>query len=286
MGRVQELEVVVEEVVSETPDTVTLVLEGSHAEYRAGHFLTIDPHQFGELARPIDELEDKKARREPPRAYSLASAPDEPRLAITIKQEPFIAGVTAYAPLLSPLLVRGVHPGRRLSVRGFAGSYTLPEDVESIADHVVHVCAGSGSVPNFAMLKHALRELPRLRHTFIYSNKTWEDVIYRGALSALGARHPDRLRVVHALTREPPPGRSIDGAEVRSGRIGTALLHELIPDPSASLVLTCGPGITPWDRVRARAAGHAPAPRFLESVIEALAQVGVPTTRIRREAYG
>jgi NAD(P)H-flavin reductase len=55
----------------------------------------------------------------------------------------------------------------RFVISGFAGPYTLPEDVESKTDHVVHLCAGSGSVPNFSILKHALRFHPKIRHTFI-----------------------------------------------------------------------------------------------------------------------
>jgi len=43
-------EAVVLESVVETPDTKTLVLDiGSRANYRAGQYVTIDPHQFAGL---------------------------------------------------------------------------------------------------------------------------------------------------------------------------------------------------------------------------------------------
>ena len=46
--RIKELEVMVADVVVETPDTSTLVLftGNDRLDYKAGHFLTIDPHQF------------------------------------------------------------------------------------------------------------------------------------------------------------------------------------------------------------------------------------------------
>src|SRR5436189_470220 len=196
--RIKELEVMVADVVVETPDTSTLVFftGNDHLEYVAGHFLTIDPHQFESLERFIAFFEDGKGKKEPPRAYSMCSAPHERYLAVTAKEERYVSGQTKYPPLLSPLLVRRTVRGMKMTITGFTGPYTLPDDVESQTDHVVHVCAGSGSVPNFAILKHALSHHGRLRHTLVYSNKTWDDVIYRRALEALAARHPDRLRVI------------------------------------------------------------------------------------------
>jgi ferredoxin-NADP reductase len=284
--RIKELEVMVAEVIPETHDTATLVFftGNDRLEYKAGHFLTIDPHQFEALERFIAFLEDLKGKKEPPRAYSMVSAPHERYLAVTVKEERYASGQTKYPPLLSPLLVKRTVRGMRLVVTGFTGPYTLAEDVESKADHLVHLCAGSGSVPNLAILKHALLAHPRLRHTFVYSNKTWDDVIFRRTLAELQAQNPDRLRVVHTLTREQEPERH--PGDVRTGRVSAALLRELIPDPSACIVYACGPAISAWDRQAAREAGTEPAPRFMESVLLALGQIGVPADRIKRESYG
>jgi ferredoxin-NADP reductase len=285
-ARIKELEVMVAEVVPETHDAATLVFftGNDRLDYRAGHFLTIDPHQFEALERFTAFLEDLKGRKEPPRAYSMVSAPHERYLAVTVKEERYASGQTKYPPLLSPMLVKRTVRGMRLVVTGFTGPYTLPDAVESRTDHLVHVCAGSGSVPNMSILKHALVSHPRLRHTFIYSNKTWADVIFRRTLADLEARHGDRLKVVHTLTREAPPAG--EAADVRAGRLSLGLLKELIPDPSACLVFLCGPAISTWDRLAAREQGTQPAPRFLESALAALAELGVPKERIRRESYG
>src|SRR5947208_15687648 len=108
----------VSDIIPETHDTTTLILfpGNDRLEYQAGHFLTIDPHQFPALERFTAFLEDTKGKKEPPRAYSLASAPDERYLAITIKEERYVSSKTKYPPLLSPLLVHGAARGMRLEI--------------------------------------------------------------------------------------------------------------------------------------------------------------------------
>jgi 3-ketosteroid 9alpha-monooxygenase subunit B len=284
--RIRELEVMVADTIVETPDTATIVFftGNDRLDYRAGHFLTIDPHEFPQLDRFTAYLEDQKGRKELPRAYSLASAPHEKHLAITVKEEKYISGQTKYPPLLSPLLVRRLPRGTRLTITGFTGPYVLPPDIETRTDHIIHVCAGSGIVPNYSIIKHCLVDHPRLKHTLVYSNKTWDDVIFRQPLEELARIHHDQLKIVHTLTRDPDAHTRAPG--VRSGRINAELIQEVIPDPSAVEVFCCGPGISKWDRETAKAHGHDPTPRFLETSLAALAQIGVPSKYIHRESYG
>lgn len=285
-ARIKELEVMVADVIVETPDTTTLVLftGNDRLEYAAGHFLTIDPHQFEALERFLAFLEDLKGKKEPPRAYSLSSAPHERHLAVTVKEERYVSGVTKFPPLLSPLLVKRTVKGMRLVVTGFTGPYTLPADVEQQTDHIVHICAGSGSVPNYSILKFALEHHRALKHTVIYSNKHWDDVIFRNALAALEREQPERLKVVHTLTRYDGTG-AMDPS-VRKGRVKGPLLREFIPAPTECLVYVCGPGISKFDLQQAKANGTTASPRFLESVLAELNSLGVPANRIKREFYG
>lgn len=276
----------VADVIVETPDTTTLVLftGNDHLEYQPGHFLTIDPHQFEALERWVAYLEDQKGKREAPRAYSLASAPHERYLAITVKEERYTSGATRYPPLLSPMLVKRTQRGSPIVVTGFTGPYTLPAGVEDKTDHVVHLVAGSGAVPNWSILKHALVAHPRLRHTFVCSNKTHEDIIFRDGLARLEAEHPGKLRVVHTLTREADPERR--GPGFRRGRVSAALLRELVPEPKVALVYACGPAIGPFERAAAKEKGESPSPRFLEAALDAVAEIGVPKERVKHESYG
>jgi ferredoxin-NADP reductase len=284
--RPREYEVTVAEVRRESHDTATLFLDfGPEAPtYRAGQFVNLDPHQFRAVSRLATFLQEKKGRKEMARSYSIASAPHESRLALTIKEEEYITGLTQYPPLLSPYLVHAPLTGTRLKVLGFMGQYTLPEDVEQRTDHLVHIVAGTGAAPNFGLIKDALHRGLTLRHTLLCSNKTAGDILYREALEALERAHPDRLRVVHTLTRELDESRF--SPSVRKGRVGLALLQELIPDAATCLAYVCGPAITSWDRRKALETRTPATPRFLETVLGHLHELGVDDKRIKREAFG
>lgn len=282
--RIKAMDVTVTDVIWETPDTVTLVYEGPYTfEYKAGQFLTIDPHQFRPLLRFIQLLEQLKKKKEPPRAYSMASAPHEP-LAVTVKEETWTPGEQKYPTLLSPFLVYDVKPGMKMTVSGFTGPYALPDDIEQKTDHIVHLCAGSGSVPNFSILKGALEAFPTLRHSFIYSNKTWDDIIFRDALSQIAAEHPGRVNVFHTLTRQ----KDFEGlpASVHRGRLNTEMLRGFVPDHETAIFYACGPALSPWDRLAAKEKNVEPSPRFMESVHVMMADLNVPKQRFREEAFG
>jgi 3-ketosteroid 9alpha-monooxygenase subunit B len=272
----------VSDVIVETPDTITAVLDlGEPVTYRAGQYVTIDPHQFPALGSMTRYLEHVKGRAEPPRAYSMSSAPHETGVAITIKEELY-DGEMAYPPLISGFLVHQTRPGDRMAVVGFAGAYVLPDVID--AEHILHLCAGSGSVPNLSMVKDSLRRHPDLRHTFVYSNKTWQDVIFRSNLADLRRAHRDRLRVIHMLTRETAV--SSEDEDVRSGRVTLELLGSIFEKEPRSLVYSCGPAISVWDKRAHAAKGTTPPPRFLETMQSYLSTLGVPRDRIKIEAFG
>jgi 3-ketosteroid 9alpha-monooxygenase subunit B len=279
---ITKFDAVIADIVVETPDTITAFLDlGQPVTYRAGQYVSIDPHQFPSLGSMTRYLEHLKGRHEPPRAYSMSSAPHEQYVAITIKEEVY-DGVMEYPPLISGFLVHQLRTGDRIAVTGFAGAYVLPEDVNT--DHILHLCAGSGSVPNVSIIKDSLIRHPNLRHTFVYSNKTLQDVIFRAALAQLQAQHPDRLRIIHAITRES--GISSPHEDIRRGRVTVEMLREIFDREPASVVYACGPAISVWDKRAHAAKGTAPPPRFLETMQSHLAELGVPRDRIKIEAFG
>lgn len=280
------IEVVVQEVVPETPDTVTLVFEPTAGplKYKAGQFIVIDPRQFGACRPYMAYLEDLKGKRELPRAYSMSSAPHEPSLAITVKEEPYAPKAQMHAPLLSPLLVHSAARGTRMTVVGFTGPYIFPPDIEQRTDHVLHVVAGSGAVPNFSILKESLHTHAKLRHTFLSSNRTWADVCFREKLLELERQYTGRLRVVNTLTRQEDLTDA--QGDVRKGRVTLELLAELLPDMKTSFAYVCGPAITSWERRAALETKTAAVPRFLETTLASLQQLGMTPDRIKREAYG
>src|SRR3712207_8864749 len=59
-----------------------------------------------------------------------------------------------------------------------------------------------------------------------------------------------------------------------------SLLAELVPDLTSSIVFACGPAVTVWEKREAKAAGVAPTPRFMESVMAALHELARKSTRL------
>lgn len=278
------MEVLVVEARRDTPDTTTLFLSNGDDpfNYKAGHFCTIDPHQFSQLKYFIAYFEDVKGQKEKPRAYSLASAPHEPQVAITIKEERYYSGETPYPPLLSPLLTYHIPAGTKIIIKGFTGAYTLPDDILDRTDNIVHVCAGSGIVPNRGIIVDSLYRGDPLKHTLLYSSKTREDIIYYDEFEELHQQYPDKFEVIHCITRQDPS--AIRNA--RQGRISPELLTEVIPDPTNAFIFTCGPGISPHERKAAKEKGEEPTPGFVENMVAMLHQHGLDKKQMKQESWG
>jgi ferredoxin-NADP reductase len=274
---------VVTAVRRETRDTVTLELaaEGALPPYQAGQFLTIDPHQFLQIAPFLRYLEAEKGRTEPPRAYSMSSAPYEPALAITIKEEEDRGG--AYPALLSPLLMHGTPPGTRVEFKGFDGLYTLPPDVEA-HDLLLHLCSGSGIVPNFGLIKAALHRSFPGRQALLYESAAPGEIIFEAQLDTLEATHPDRIAVRHFLAAVPNPGSA--GPKAQHGLFGRAEIERALAGSKNPLVFLCGPGVTSWAQQEARRKGVPPAPRFIERIRAELKSIGLDRHQIRTEIFG
>lgn len=215
----------------ETPDAATLRLDlgGVPFLYRPGQYIEIDPHQFPELAAEIARREEARGMPEPPRGFSLSSDGLDPQfLEISVKEE----RRGPEAPLLAPLLVRGLAPGRELVVRGPFGSYCLPETPPEGITGFLHLCAGSGIAPNRGMIRHALGCGWPQRHLVILQNRTEEDVFYKDEWPALATRHPDRFRLRLLFSRTRQERVTVD-------RIRREM--EGFLDPAASLAFVCGP---------------------------------------------
>ncbi len=284
--KIKEMEVMIADVIMETPDTATLILftGNDKLNYEPGHFLTISPHQFSQLDRWIEYLEDIKGKKEPPRAYSLSSSPDEKYLAITIKEERYISGVTPFPPLLSPILARRISSGQKMIITGFTGPFTLDEKVRRGSEDILHICAGSGIVPSYSIIKYDLRYFSKHRHTLIYSNKDFKDIIFFNQLNKLEEEFPDRLKVIHTLTREI--NNFYFNEKIKVGRISKEIISKTIKEAESTAVFICGPDHTIQQKKNAKEKGEELKPSFMSSVLSYLDEIGIPDDKIKKESYG
>lgn len=286
--KIRHIKGVVVKAQQETPDTWTLfiLVSESDKDYRAGQFISIGPHQFSELADLVRFFEYQKGKREMVRAYSLASAPHEKHLAITIKPEAYEPRPNSFPPLLSPFLASDMLKGREIEFLGYAGAYVMPMDLISTTDHVVHLVAGSGIVPSFSIIKDELlnHKNTHARHTLVNVNRTLADIIFHRELMELAIRYPKRFQIKNYLSQEDPHG--IHNESYFHGRPTVENLAGLVRDPASTLIFACGPAITKWQRLEAQQGGFTPKPRFMEWVQDLVDHMGVDKKRFRREVYG
>ncbi|MEE9449833.1 MAG: hypothetical protein V3V72_07230 [Ignavibacteriaceae bacterium] len=284
--KIKELEVMVAEVIPETHDTATIVFFTGNdvLSYQPGNFLTIAPQQFPALERWVNYLEDLKDKKETARAYSLTSSPDEKYLAITVKEERYISGITTYPPLLSPILSRRTFPGQKMVITGFTGPYTFSDKLRNESEEAIHICAGSGIVPSFSIIKHDLRVNEKHKHTLIYSNKDFADVIFYNQLNKLENQFPNRFKVIHTLTRES--NENVFSDKIRKGRVSKNLIEEVITNPVGTAIFACGPDHSIHQKKAAREKGETLKATFMSSVLSYLDELSVPKNNIKKESYG
>jgi ferredoxin-NADP reductase len=230
--RLQWLTATVGDVIDETPRTRTLVLDvPGWPGHRAGQHL--DVRLTGD--------DGYQAQR----SYSIASAPEDTQLAITVER--------IEDGEVSPYLAGDVRKGDKFELRGPIGGYFVW--TAALGGPLFLVAGGSGIVPLMAMLRHRANATSNVKTALLYSSRTQGDIIYRAELDALAAR-ADGLTVVHTLTREKP-------ADWRGGtrRIDRDMLGEFGFPPSAKpRMFICGP--TPLVESAAgslRDLGHEPA---------------------------
>jgi ferredoxin-NADP reductase len=150
------------------------------------------------------------------RSYSIASAPEDEHLVLTIER--------LDDGEVSPYLTESVQPGDELELRGPVGGYFVWE--ESLGGPLLLVGGGSGVVPLRSMLRHRRAVGSVLPARLLYSARTQADLIYERELSGFDT--------TITLTREHWAGRT--------GRVNHELLEEVAwPATDHPLVYVCGP---------------------------------------------
>jgi ferredoxin-NADP reductase len=190
------------------------------------------------------------------RSYSIASAPEDATVALTVER--------LDDGEVSPYLCDVLRPGDGLELRGPIGGYFVWDIAQP--GPLLLVAGGSGIVPLMAMLRHHARADAAVRTRapvrLLYSARTWDDVIYREELEQL-AECPE-VQVTFTVTRVAPT----DWRGYRR-RIDREMLEEVSwPAPEMPNAFVCGP--TP----------------LVESVATLLVELGHDPTRVRTERFG
>ncbi|WP_067811765.1 1,2-phenylacetyl-CoA epoxidase subunit PaaE [Actinomadura kijaniata] len=203
------------------------------------------PGQSLTLRRLVDGRDER-------RSYSICSAAGgAPR--VGVREVP--------DGLFSSWLVREVRPGDEIEVLPPGGSFTA--DLEPGSHHVM-IAAGSGITPVLSVAASALA-VPGTHVTLLYGNRTSDTVMFADELADLKDAHPDRLHLVHVLSRE------VREPEILTGRLDAAklrtLLPLLVPVDEVDHWWLCGP--------------HG----MVTDAMDVLAGMDVPRDRVHRELF-
>ncbi len=228
------------EVVAETPRTKSLVLGVPDWE---GH----------KAGQHVDVRLTAEDGYQAQRSYSIATAPEDERLMLTVDR--------LDDGEVSPYLTDVLMAGDKLEFRGPIGGYFAWEAEDG--GPLFLVGGGSGVVPLMAMIRHRTAVGSDVPTRLLYSSRSYEEIIYRDELENLAARD-DSLEVVHTLTRSRP--KSWGGHD---RRIDAEMLEEVGWSPEESpRVFVCGP--TP----------------LVEAVATALVSLGHDPARVKTERFG
>jgi ring-1,2-phenylacetyl-CoA epoxidase subunit PaaE len=164
------------------------------------------------------------------RNYSICSALGEDRLRVAVKR---LAGgrFSAYA-------TSALAPGDVLEVMTPTGRFTTVLDPARRRSYAA-IAAGSGITPVISIIASALALEPGSRCTLLYGNRTTSSIMFLEELEDLKDRYPERLHIVHVLSREAQESPLLHG-RIDPARL-SRLLDALAPVDTVDEWFLCGP---------------------------------------------
>lgn len=181
----------------EAPDAHTLIIEKPEGfSFMAGQYVL--------LQTPVD---GRPLRR----SYTIASAPHEKHLHITVRTQP--------RGRVSPQLAR-LGAGDTIGVLGPVGEFVRTDE-----EHSVFVAAGAGITPFISMLRDAVEHEDTRRVTLLYTNKTPEQMLYAEELRAY--EEYEWFSATHTITQ--PQDAQTPWSE-RTGRLTGDDLAQLLDE--------------------------------------------------------
>jgi ferredoxin-NADP reductase len=186
------------------------------------------------------------------RSYSIASAPEDAQVALTIER--------IDDGEVSPYLAEELRAGDELEIRGPIGGHFTWRVQDG--GPLLLIAGGSGLVPLMAMLRHHHAQDSTVDARLLLSARAWDDVLYRDELAAIGENAV--VQAHYTLTRGQP-----EDWTGFSGRVDAAMLTEVGPTPDERpRIYVCGPTA------------------FVEHTADLLIDLGHPPQAIRAERFG
>jgi len=186
------------------------------------------------------------------RSYSLASAPEDHHLVLTVERLPD-GEVSSY-------LVDELELGDRFELRGPIGEYFVWDGRSHVP--LLLIAGGSGVVPFRSMLRHRAALKSSVPVRLLCSARQLDDVIYREELARCAAF--EEIDVQFTLTRSAPARW-----QGYRRRIDRELIAEVAWSPGEHpLAFICGPS------------------GFVETAAQALVDLGHDPQRVKTERFG
>jgi ferredoxin-NADP reductase len=230
---------------------LTRVIESRPETSSAKTILLDAPDWAGHRAgQHVDVRLTAEDRYQAQRSYSIASAPEDDHLALTIEE--------IGDGEVSPYLTQELRAGDELELRGPIGGWFVWDGTES--GPLLLFAGGSGVVPLRAMLRHRAATSNSTPARLVYSARSLDDVIYRDELE----RSAPDVEVELALTRSWP-----EDWTGHRGRVDDALLEAVAwPSSQAPATYICGPT------------------GFVEAISRQMIERGHDPGRIKTERFG
>jgi ring-1,2-phenylacetyl-CoA epoxidase subunit PaaE len=164
------------------------------------------------------------------RSFSICTPPSAGALRIGVKRLPGGA--------FSDGVVSRLRVGDALDVMTPAGRFTTELDPAARKAYVA-VAAGSGITPVLSIVAAVLEGESGSSVTLVYANRTSRSVMFLDEVHDLKDRYPDRLQIVHVLSREAQEVELFSGR--LDGRRLTGILDALVPAAQVDEWFLCGP---------------------------------------------
>lgn len=275
----------VSSIQRETPEAVTVSFEipqdlQAAFAYQAGQYLTLKFQLNGQEVR---------------RSYSMSSAPQDPQLAVTVKQ--------VKKGLVSTHINTQLQVGAAVEVMPPDGRFVVNPDPDQRKSYYL-IGAGSGITPLMSILRTLLEEEPQSTIHLLYGNRNEDSIIFKDQLAGLEQKYAGQLTVTHILSQpKREKGKGLGGWFSKgavnwdglTGRITTGVINRFLEDhpqhhKTAEYYL-CGPAglITTAEQAllaRGVAAQHVHAEYFSTPETAGVSVVGVEGAMVRVHLNG